>query len=97
MVLGAGSRSRWQVPSSAYNNFTNFEKQFWDIKKTHFDVVLFFKKGKVRSGSHEQRLVLERVCGVTAVGFGTVAALLCSSFRLSRWRKGFDFCGSADV
>jgi DNA mismatch repair protein MSH6 len=23
-----------------------FEKQFWQIKQDHFDVVLFFKKGK---------------------------------------------------
>ena len=35
----------------AYSKFTNFEKQFWDIKKSRFDVVLFFKKGKVGGAS----------------------------------------------
>lgn len=34
------------IPQSAYANFSNFEKQFWDIKKDRFDMVLFFKKGK---------------------------------------------------
>jgi len=34
------------IPKSAYAKFSSFEKQFWDIKKENFDVVLFFKKGK---------------------------------------------------
>ena len=34
------------IPKSAYAKFSQFEKQFWDIKKENFDVVLFFKKGK---------------------------------------------------
>lgn len=34
------------IPSVWYNKFTPFEKQFWDIKKEHFDTVIFFKKGK---------------------------------------------------
>lgn len=34
------------IPPAAYNKLTDFEKQFWDIKKNHFDTVVFFKKGK---------------------------------------------------
>eukprot|EP00842_Homolaphlyctis_polyrhiza_P005515 jgi/Hompol1/5965/HPOL_000166-RA len=34
------------VPSNAWRNFTPFEKQFWEIKSTHWDTVVFFKKGK---------------------------------------------------
>src|SRR5690606_11994164 len=33
-------------PPAAYAKLTPFEKQFWDIKRKHFDKVIFFKKGK---------------------------------------------------
>lgn len=35
-----------KVPKSAWNSFTPFEKQFWEIKQNHYDTVLFFQKGK---------------------------------------------------
>ncbi|KAJ2995791.1 DNA mismatch repair protein msh6 [Globomyces sp. JEL0801] len=34
------------VPKSAWQSFTPFEKQFWEIKSKHWDTVVFFKKGK---------------------------------------------------
>ncbi|KAF9449836.1 DNA mismatch repair protein msh6 [Macrolepiota fuliginosa MF-IS2] len=34
------------IPSSAWKEFTPFEKQFWEIKQNHYDTVLFFQKGK---------------------------------------------------
>ncbi|KAL2916362.1 DNA mismatch repair protein msh6 [Polyrhizophydium stewartii] len=34
------------IPKSAWNSFSPFEKQFWEIKATHWDTVVFFKKGK---------------------------------------------------
>ena len=34
------------IPQSAWNKFTPFEKQFWEIKSKHYDTVVFFKKGK---------------------------------------------------
>lgn len=34
------------IPDSAWNKFTPFEKQFWEIKCKFFDTVVFFKKGK---------------------------------------------------
>ncbi|KAI5172698.1 DNA mismatch repair protein MSH6 [Pancytospora epiphaga] len=33
------------IPDSCYKKFTPFERQFWDIKRNHFDVVIMFKKG----------------------------------------------------
>ncbi|CAO3674545.1 unnamed protein product [Umbelopsis vinacea] len=35
-----------QVPTSAWNRFTPFEKQYWEIKCKHWDTIVFFKKGK---------------------------------------------------
>lgn len=34
------------IPPKAWNDFTPFETQFWEIKQDHFDTVLFFQKGK---------------------------------------------------
>ncbi|KAG0243739.1 DNA mismatch repair protein msh6 [Mortierella sp. GBA43] len=34
------------IPKEAWANFTDFERQFWEIKGQHFDTVVFFKKGK---------------------------------------------------
>eukprot|EP00698_Gefionella_okellyi_P003683 TRINITY_DN13445_c0_g1_i1.p1 TRINITY_DN13445_c0_g1~~TRINITY_DN13445_c0_g1_i1.p1 ORF type:complete len:1151 (+),score=299.87 TRINITY_DN13445_c0_g1_i1:80-3532(+) len=34
------------IPKEAFEKLTAFEKQFWEIKRTHFDTVVFFKKGK---------------------------------------------------
>ncbi|KAI8969051.1 muts domain V-domain-containing protein [Mycotypha africana] len=34
------------IPNSAWNKFTPFEKQYWEVKHKHWDTVVFFKKGK---------------------------------------------------
>ncbi|KAK4509250.1 Histone deacetylase hda1 [Mucor velutinosus] len=34
------------VPRSAWEKFTPFEKQYWEVKHTHWDTIVFFKKGK---------------------------------------------------
>ncbi|KAL0096441.1 muts domain V-domain-containing protein [Phycomyces blakesleeanus] len=34
------------IPTSAWNGFTPFEKQYWEIKCKLWDAVVFFKKGK---------------------------------------------------
>jgi DNA mismatch repair protein MSH6 len=34
------------IPKQAWNSFTPFEKQFWEIKSKNWDTVVFFKKGK---------------------------------------------------
>lgn len=34
------------IPGSAWNKFTAFEKQYWEIKSKMWDCIVFFKKGK---------------------------------------------------
>ena len=34
------------IPPKAWGNFSPFETQYWEIKKDHFDHIVFFKKGK---------------------------------------------------
>ncbi|KAJ3053991.1 DNA mismatch repair protein msh6 [Rhizophlyctis rosea] len=34
------------IPKLAWSEFTAFERQFWEIKRDHWDTVVFFKKGK---------------------------------------------------
>ncbi|CAN6670624.1 DNA mismatch repair protein Msh6p [Trichomonascus vanleenenianus] len=34
------------IPKSAWNKFTPFEKQYWEVKGKMWDTVVFFKKGK---------------------------------------------------
>ncbi|KAI8904067.1 muts domain V-domain-containing protein [Gorgonomyces haynaldii] len=34
------------IPMQAWNKMTPFERQFWEIKSKHWDMVVFFKKGK---------------------------------------------------
>eukprot|EP01080_Neovahlkampfia_damariscottae_P012159 gene12159-5649_t len=34
------------IPSSTISSMTGFERQYWNIKKDHFDKIVFFKKGK---------------------------------------------------
>ncbi|KAJ2598968.1 DNA mismatch repair protein msh6, partial [Coemansia sp. RSA 1721] len=34
------------IPSSAWKQFSPFERQYWEIKAQHWDTVVFFKKGK---------------------------------------------------
>lgn len=33
------------IPDAWFKKFTPFEKQFWSIKKEHFDTIIMFKKG----------------------------------------------------
>ena len=34
------------IPNNAWNKFTPFEKQYWEIKSKMWDCIVFFKKGK---------------------------------------------------
>ncbi|KAF2877020.1 DNA mismatch repair protein MutS [Massariosphaeria phaeospora] len=34
------------IPPQAWNNFSDFEKQYWEIKQKLWDTIVFFKKGK---------------------------------------------------
>jgi DNA mismatch repair protein MSH6 len=34
------------VPQTELNKLSPFERQYWEVKRKHFDTVVFFKKGK---------------------------------------------------
>lgn len=34
------------IPPHAFNNFSPFEQQYWEIKQKYWDTIVFFKKGK---------------------------------------------------
>lgn len=34
------------IPPSSLQKFTEFESQYWEIKRFHWDTIIFFKKGK---------------------------------------------------
>ncbi|KAI8377990.1 muts domain V-domain-containing protein [Radiomyces spectabilis] len=34
------------IPKQAWNNFTPFERQYWEVKSKQWDTLVFFKKGK---------------------------------------------------
>ncbi|KAG2229179.1 hypothetical protein INT48_001749, partial [Thamnidium elegans] len=34
------------IPQNAWNKFTPFEKQYWEVKHKFWDTIVFFKKGK---------------------------------------------------
>jgi len=86
------------IPQSAYAKFSQFEKQFWDIKKENFDVVLFFKKGKFYEmfegdadvGHKHLHLKLTdrvnmRMCGIPEGQFSTYATrLVALGFKVGR-------------
>ncbi|KAI1786071.1 DNA mismatch repair protein Msh6 [Ganoderma leucocontextum] len=86
------------IPKSAWNGFTPFEKQFWEIKQNHFDTVLFFQKGKflelyeedARIGHQEfdlkltQRVKMSMV-GVPEMSFNFWAAkFLAKGYKVGR-------------
>ncbi|KAN0131698.1 DNA mismatch repair protein Msh6 [Lactarius tabidus] len=86
------------VPKKAWNDFSPFEKQFWEIKQNHFDTILFFQKGKflelyeedARVGHREfdlkltQRVKMSMV-GVPEMSFNFWAAkFLAKGYKVGR-------------
>ncbi|GBE83778.1 DNA mismatch repair protein [Sparassis crispa] len=86
------------IPEKAWNRFTPFEKQFWEIKQNHFDTILFFQKGKflelyeedARIGHREfdlkltQRVKMSMV-GVPEMSFNFWAAkFLAKGYKVGR-------------
>lgn len=86
------------IPKSAYAKFSSFERQFWDIKKENFDVVLFFKKGKFYEmfegdadvGHKHLHLKMTdrvnmRMCGIPEGQFSTYATrLVALGYKVGR-------------
>ncbi len=45
-TLGSRRPREIHIPAADLNKMTGMERQFWEIKRKHFDVCIFFKKGK---------------------------------------------------
>ncbi|KAI0300141.1 muts domain V-domain-containing protein [Multifurca ochricompacta] len=86
------------IPKKIWNDFSPFEKQFWEIKQNHFDTILFFQKGKffelyeedARIGHREfdlkltQRVKMSMV-GVPEMSFNFWAAkFLAKGYKVGR-------------
>ncbi|KAH9061137.1 DNA mismatch repair protein Msh6, partial [Lactarius vividus] len=86
------------IPKKAWNDFSPFEKQFWEIKQNHYDTILFFQKGKflelyeedARVGHREfdlkltQRVKMSMV-GVPEMSFNFWAAkFLAKGYKVGR-------------
>lgn len=52
------------IPHKTMATLTPFEKQFWAIKKKHFDTVLFFQKGKFYELYEDDALIAHREFGL---------------------------------
>jgi DNA mismatch repair protein MSH6 len=48
------------IPPLAWNNFSPFEKQYWEIKQKFWDTIVFFKKGKFYELYENDALIGER-------------------------------------
>ncbi|KAH9917640.1 DNA mismatch repair protein Msh6 [Epithele typhae] len=70
------------IPPKAWKEFTPFEKQFWEIKQSHFDTILFFQKGKF----------LELMVGVPEMSFNFWAAKFLAKvcYKVGRMRLAAD-------
>eukprot|EP01122_Echinamoeba_exundans_P011099 TRINITY_DN4299_c0_g1_i2.p1 TRINITY_DN4299_c0_g1~~TRINITY_DN4299_c0_g1_i2.p1 ORF type:complete len:1136 (-),score=256.23 TRINITY_DN4299_c0_g1_i2:4242-7649(-) len=53
------------IPSSALVKMTNFEQQYWDIKRKNFDTVVFFNKGMFYEIFETDAEICQRVLGLT--------------------------------
>ncbi|KAJ2813639.1 DNA mismatch repair protein msh6 [Coemansia furcata] len=86
------------IPRSAWNEFSAFERQYWEIKGKHWDTVVFFKKGKFYElyendatiGHQEFDLKMTdrvnmRMAGVPESSFDTwVAQFLAKGYKVAR-------------
>eukprot|EP00834_Sanchytrium_tribonematis_P005804 NODE_378_length_8478_cov_0.790070.p1 type:complete len:976 gc:universal NODE_378_length_8478_cov_0.790070:3828-6755(+) len=87
------------IPPSDFEKLTGMEKQYWEIKKTMFDTIIFFQKGKFYelysidadiANSHfgmtlANRSSMMRMCGVPTYSFDDWAHKFASQgFRIAR-------------
>ncbi|KAF8504398.1 DNA mismatch repair protein Msh6 [Russula emetica] len=83
------------VPKKAWNDFSPFEKQFWEIKQNHFDTILFFQKGKflelyeedARTGHREFDLKLTQRVKMSMVGVPEMAFNFWAAKFLAKGHK----------
>lgn len=88
---------RVRIPPAALEAMANMERQFWEIKSAHFDVVIFFKKGKFYELYDCDAVIANRefglkmVCDTTNRGKMRMAGVPEQSFH--EWARLFVFRG----
>lgn len=65
------------VPPTAVAGLTPFQKQFWDIKRHAYHVIIFFKKGKFYEMYDKDADVVHRELGLNYTGGGRVDMRCC--------------------
>lgn len=65
------------VPPKAVAGLTPFQKQFWDIKRRAYHVVIFFKKGKFYEMYDKDADVVHKELGLNYTGGGRVDMRCC--------------------
>lgn len=79
------------IPSSAWSRFTNFEKQFWEIKSKMWDCVVFFKKGKFYELYEKDAMIGHSEFDLKIAGGGRANMQLCGVPEMSftYWATSF--------
>ena len=63
------------IPQSAWDSFTEFEKQYWNIKKNLMDCIVFFKKGKFYELYENDALLANHMFDLKLAGNGGRAGM----------------------
>ncbi len=85
------------IPRKALDAMANMERQYWDIKSKHFNIVVFFKKGKFYELYDADAVIANREFGLRIAGDTTnrgkmrMAGVPEQSF--AEWAKLFVFRG----
>lgn len=77
------------IPEWEYNRLSPFEKQFWDIKKDHFDTVVFFKKGKFYELYEDDALIGARLFDLKVTGRVNMKMSGFPESSLDYWSRRF--------
>ncbi|KAH9411393.1 mutS-like mismatch repair ATPase, partial [Ordospora pajunii] len=77
------------IPEDEYAKLSPFEKQFWSIKKDHFDTVVFFKKGKFYELYEDDALIGARLFDMKVTGRVNMRMSGFPEGSLDYWAKRF--------
>ncbi|TBU15903.1 MutS-like mismatch repair ATPase [Ordospora colligata] len=77
------------IPEDEYTKLSPFEKQFWSIKKDHFDTVVFFKKGKFYELYEDDALIGARLFDLKVTGRVNMRMSGFPEGSLDYWTKKF--------
>eukprot|EP01084_Bolivina_argentea_P146721 256833_1 len=64
------------IPLSAYKQMKPLRKQWWELKSTHFDGILFFKKGNFYHLYYEDAFIANKINGLV-IGYDNTNAPRC--------------------